>query len=164
MKENHERVEHPGEDEKFSTKRLVGVVKEGRIYLDRKGLFDKPQKCPIACPIPKTPDEIKRFIEDLEWLFSKEGYSASRRYDTEKWRRIDNKQELKAKILIDDLAGRFKAGEIGKIIENDFPEKYDYKVLLPGTEYTENFMGHGPINAIREFYFCKNEVELIEEE
>lgn len=79
-------VNHPGEDEKFLTKRLMGVVKNGRIYLDRKGLFDKPQKCPIDIPIPQTPDEIKFFIESLEWLFSKEGYNASKKFDTEKWR------------------------------------------------------------------------------
>lgn len=75
------------EDEIFSTKRLRGVVKHGRIYLDRKGLYDKPQKCPIDIPIPQTPDEIKYFLESLEWLFSKEGYKASKGYNTEKRRR-----------------------------------------------------------------------------
>jgi len=79
--------EHPKEDEKFVTKRLMGVVKNGRIYLDRKGLFDKSSWCPINIPIPKTPDEIKYFIESLEWLFSREGYEASKKYEHEKWRK-----------------------------------------------------------------------------
>ncbi len=88
MKEDEGVSERPGEDEKFTTERLKGVVKNGRIYLDRKGLFDKPQKCPINIPIPKTPDEIKYFLESIEWLFSREGYIASRKFETEKWRRI----------------------------------------------------------------------------
>jgi len=87
MKEDEGVAEHPGEDEKFATKRLKGVVKNGRIYLDRKSLFDKPQKCPINIPIPQTPDEIKYFLESIEWLFTREGYIASRKLETEKWRR-----------------------------------------------------------------------------
>ena len=80
-------VDHPGEDEKFATKRLKGVVKSGRIYLDRKSLFDKPQKCPINIPIPQTADDIKYFIESIEWLFTKEGYDASKKFEFEKWKR-----------------------------------------------------------------------------
>lgn len=80
-------VEHPGEDEKFITKRLMGVVKNGRIYLDRKNLFDKPQRCPINIPIPQTPDDIKYFIESIEWLFTTEGYIASKKFEFEKWRK-----------------------------------------------------------------------------
>lgn len=79
----------PWEDEIFETKRLKGVVKNGRIFLDRKGLYDKPQKCPINIPIPKTPDEIKYFLDSIEWLFSREGFSASKYYQSEKWRRKD---------------------------------------------------------------------------
>lgn len=87
MKRRIDTVDRPGEDEKFVTKRLKGVVKNGRIYLDRKSLFDKPQKCPINIPIPQTPDEIKYFIESVEWLFTREGYIASKKYEMEKWRR-----------------------------------------------------------------------------
>jgi len=87
MKRHVDTVDHQGEDEKFVTKRLKGVVKNGRIYLDRKSLFDKPQKCPINIPIPQTPDEIKYFIESIEWLFTREGYIASKKYDMKKWRR-----------------------------------------------------------------------------
>ena len=87
MEGRNQDEDHMGEDEKFSTKRLRGVVKHGRIYLDRRGLFDKPQKCPINIPIPRTPDEIKYFLESLEWLNSRAGYSASKKLETEKWRR-----------------------------------------------------------------------------
>ncbi len=80
----------PAEDEIFSTKRLRGVVKNDRIYLDRKGLYDKPQKCPISIPIPQTPDEIKYFIESLEWLFSKEGYISSKKYESKDWRIVED--------------------------------------------------------------------------
>lgn len=87
MKRNDGTVDHPGEDEKFSTKRLMGVVKNGRIYLDRKGLFNKPQDCPLQLPIPKTPNEIKEFIEAIEWLFTNEAYEASRHLEFKKWKR-----------------------------------------------------------------------------
>lgn len=86
MKRNDETVDHPGEDEKFSTKRLMGVVKNGRIYLDRKGIFNKPQHCPLQLPIPKTPNEIKEFIEAIEWLFTREAYEASRHLEFKKWK------------------------------------------------------------------------------
>jgi len=75
------------DDEIFTTSRLRGVVKNDKIYLDRKGLYDKPQNCPVSVMIPKTPDEIKYFIECLEWLFSRAGHVASRSYRTEEWRR-----------------------------------------------------------------------------
>lgn len=68
---------------------------------------------------------------------------------------------MKAKILCDDPLGRFKAGDIGDILENDFPEKYDYLVRLPGTVHIDNFMEGGTIDAIREFYFYADEVELL---
>ena len=77
----------PWEDEIFDTKRLEGVVKHGRIYLDRKGLFDKPQKCPIQLPIPKTPPEVKEFIEAIEWLFTKEGYDISKHLEYKKFKK-----------------------------------------------------------------------------
>jgi hypothetical protein len=77
----------PWEDEIFDTKRLRGVVKHGRIYLDRKGLYDKPQKCPIQLPIPKAPPEVKELVEAIEWLFSKEGYDASKKFDFDKWKK-----------------------------------------------------------------------------
>jgi hypothetical protein len=69
---------------------------------------------------------------------------------------------MKAKIIIDDPSGRFKIGEIGEVLKNDFPLKYDYLVRLPGSVYVDNFLGGGPINIIREFYFYANEVELVE--
>lgn len=68
---------------------------------------------------------------------------------------------MKAKILRNDPLGRFKAGEIGEVLQNDFPEKYDYFVRLSGTVHVDVFLGGGPIDAIREFYFYANEVELL---
>lgn len=71
---------------------------------------------------------------------------------------------MKAKILIDDPSGRFKAGEIGEVLKNNFPLKYDYLVRLSGKVFVDNFLGLGPIDAIREFYFYADEVDLIEEQ
>jgi len=51
---------------------------------------------------------------------------------------------MKAKILIGDLAGRFKVGDVGDLVENNF-EKYDYHIELAGG---------------RSYYFYKDEVEL----
>lgn len=76
---------------------------------------------------------------------------------------------MKAKILIDDSQGRplgwiprWKVGEIGELLENDFPEKYDFKVLLAGTDHIDDLFGHGHVDAIRIYYFYKDEVELLE--
>lgn len=79
---------YPQEDEKFSTKRLRGVVKHGNIYLDRKGLFNKPQDCPVSLKIPQTPIEIKDFIESIEWLFTKEGFNSSKYCEISKRRKV----------------------------------------------------------------------------
>jgi len=62
---------------------------------------------------------------------------------------------MKAKLLINDTVGRFKAGEIGKLIENDFP-KYDYCVDLGSA-----LIDSGTIQRV--FYFYKDEVEIIQE-
>ena len=50
---------------------------------------------------------------------------------------------MKAKILISDPAGRFEAGDVGDLIDNDF-EKYDYHI-----ELTDG----------RSYYFYKEEIE-----
>ena len=63
----------------------------------------------------------------------------------------------KAKILIDDIGGRFHKGEIGKLLENT-SLKYQYCVRLEGSYRTFN------IPAPRIFYFHKDEVEVIDEE
>jgi len=63
---------------------------------------------------------------------------------------------MKAKILITDSIGRFKAGEIGTVKENDF-DKYDYYIELEdGIMNGETFK--------RNYYFYENEVEIIEKE
>ena len=68
---------------------------------------------------------------------------------------------MKVKILKDDCSWmprwtpRWKVGEIGELLENDFPEKYDYKVLLQGTDHIPDLFGRGPVDAIRIYYFYK---------
>jgi len=52
---------------------------------------------------------------------------------------------MKAKILIDDPSGRFKYGDIGNLVDNDY-DKYEYKIELSDG---------------RAYYFHKNEIELI---
>ena len=51
---------------------------------------------------------------------------------------------MKAKILRDDLIGRFKIGDIGSVIDNDY-EKYDYRI-----EFDDG----------RIIYFYEDEIEL----
>jgi ribosomal protein S27AE len=64
--------------------------------------------------------------------------------------------EQKAEILINDLIGRFKAGEIGDVLNNDYSDKYDFCIKLPGT--APSFLG---VNAVRIFYFYKEEVRIL---
>ena len=54
---------------------------------------------------------------------------------------------MKARIIVDDIVGRFHKGEIGEVLENNFAVKYDY--------FIEICKG-------RAFYFYEDEVELIE--
>lgn len=82
---------------------------------------------------------------------------------------------MKVKILIDDSGKdptrprptgwipRWKVGEIGELLENDYSEKYDFKVLLPGIDHIDDLFGHGPVDAIRIYYFYKDEVELLKD-
>lgn len=61
-------------------------------------------------------------------------------------------------ILIDDIAQRFRAGEHGILLENNF-EKYDYFVRLDGMAKLPYFLGGGEIP--RDYYFYKDEVEIL---
>ena len=55
------------------------------IDIDRVGLYDKPSKCPIRVPFPKTIKEFDILMKKIEWLKTKEGYEASKNYDTKLW-------------------------------------------------------------------------------
>lgn len=63
----------------------------------------------------------------------------------------------KVKILFDDAAGRYKAGEEGITLQND-SIKYDYFIELPGSIKLPDFLGGG--TGHRQFYFYKEEVQL----
>ena len=66
------------EFEIFDTKTFTGAVHNGKICIDTKLLFNKPKSCPIQLPYPKTPDEIKQFIEAIEWLSTDEAQFISK--------------------------------------------------------------------------------------
>ncbi len=65
---------------------------------------------------------------------------------------------IKAKILYNDKLNRWKAGEIGIVLENTF-EKYDYKIDLGIIKDTEIF--GEKIDFRRIYYFYKEEIEII---
>lgn len=73
---------------------------------------------------------------------------------SEKMKKPIKKAGETVKIKFDDVAGRFKKGEIGVIIEND-SSKYDYFIELEG------FMDTPYGNMKRRFYFYKDEVEIL---
>lgn len=66
---------------------------------------------------------------------------------------------IKVKILINDPGNRFQAGEEGILLVNNFTEKYDYFVRLNGD--METLFGDLNLKMKREFYFYKNEIELL---
>lgn len=71
---------------------------------------------------------------------------------------------MKAKILLDDPAGRWKAGEVGTLLQND-SVKYDYYLQLPRTYQLKNFLGiPGTTMVVRQYYFYKDEVELLDKD
>ena len=67
---------------------------------------------------------------------------------------------MKARLLYDDKIDRWKKGEIGIVLENNFPEKYDYFLELPGTY---DFPELGIYECLRQYYFRKGEIELMPE-
>jgi len=67
---------------------------------------------------------------------------------------------MKARVLIDDCANRFHAGEIGDILETD-KEKYDYLLKLPGHDKLPECLGGHRIN--RYYYFYDGEIEILEQ-
>ena len=60
-------------------------------------------------------------------------------------------------MLTDDSLGRWVTGEVGEVLENDFPEKYDYFVKLTGT-LPINWNGE-EVQSPRIYYFYKHEVK-----
>ena len=68
---------------------------------------------------------------------------------------------MKAKILIDDAHGRWRAGEEGSVLEICVPsDPYDFLVELPGEDRVP--VANEMIYIGRRLYFNHNEVELFE--
>ncbi len=70
---------------------------------------------------------------------------------------------MKAKIKYNDIIGRWKAGEIGEILENTFPEKYDYPIRLQGMIHYDKLFGTTTVDSYRDYFFYSDEVELLNE-
>lgn len=67
-----------------------------------------------------------------------------------------------ARIRYTDPGGRFASGEIGEVMENDYSEKYAYKLRLRGVESTEipwDEKTQGSFGP-RVYYFFEQEVSL----
>jgi len=62
-----------------------------------------------------------------------------------------------ATVLIDDVAGRFKKGERGCVLENN-STKYDYLVQLEGSILIPPMFGGG--TGPRAYYFYREEILL----
>ena len=65
-----------------------------------------------------------------------------------------------ARIIVDDRQRRFRSGEIGLMMENDFATHYDYKLNL-GTAWAEPLGGGKPHVIHRIYYFRKGEIEIL---
>ncbi len=65
---------------------------------------------------------------------------------------------MKAEILIDDASGRFKKGEIGTLLKNNF-KKYDCKLYLGDIEIEDIFYEGEMITIRRIFYFYNSEIK-----
>ncbi len=75
--------------------------------------------------------------------------------------------EKTARIKKDCPLGRYRAGEIGTLLPNDF-EKYGYKIELSPVQVSEEMrdMPFMPSNGrvSRVYYFCASEVDLVSQE
>lgn len=82
---------------------------------------------------------------------------------------IKNPLTIKVEVLEDDIAGRYKAGEIGVMIKNNYAEKYDHMVWLPplsgcdACDGEHDFMARidAKMREKREFYFYDHEVKIL---
>jgi hypothetical protein len=81
---------------------------------------------------------------------------------------FDNPPEwaIKVKILTPDKSGRWKVGEIGFELKNEYPEKYDYMIVLrPGVlspaelESYPEFLRVSPYERI--YFFYEHEIEIV---
>ena len=61
---------------------------------------------------------------------------------------------IRVRVLYRDLIGRFAEGEEGILLENDYEDKYKYRVQFPQGKY--------PYPRI--LYFFEDEIEVIEDE
>jgi len=71
-----------------------------------------------------------------------------------------------AKTLYNDPIGRWKVGEIGTLLEHDF-EKYDYLLDLGRHTIPEEHrtgLLEGLTSVARQYYFYKNELEVLNHE
>ncbi len=66
---------------------------------------------------------------------------------------------MRWRILVSDPIGRWTLGEVGVSVENDFAEKYDLKLLLPGT--IDCVLFGERIKAVRVYYFYRHEVSEV---
>lgn len=60
---------------------------------------------------------------------------------------------------LDPTARRYEAGEIGEILDNDYPEKYAYKVKLSPDEAQAH--DADAMFYDRTFYFYADEIEVL---
>ena len=67
---------------------------------------------------------------------------------------------MKARALFDYPLGRWKAGEVGDILINDFSEKYDYFVDFGFVEVPDLITSEPTLYA-RQYYFYAYEIELV---
>jgi hypothetical protein len=65
------------------------------------------------------------------------------------------------RVLITDPGRRFRAGEVGVELPNDYPEKYDHKLKLHDEGPTPDFPLLRSLVEGRVFYFRKDEVKRV---
>lgn len=70
---------------------------------------------------------------------------------------------MKCKVLIDDLGGRWKAGEIGECTLTDAASKYHYEVTFSDKALVRLPWMKEDIEVIRSFFFYTDEIEILED-
>lgn len=68
-----------------------------------------------------------------------------------------------AKVLVDDISGRFKAGDIGRVVCDKNLPQYDYLLDFGQSETTYSLFGM-PIVPRKLVYFFSREIEILLDE
>ena len=109
-----------GERKMIISEKLITLIvwrnNKVMVAVDRKECFDKVSKCPILLPVPKTEKQVEFLSKKMEWLLTKKGYVASRRFKFDEWiTEYPKKIQRKKEDVFIYTEIKYRCGRCGKV-------------------------------------------------